>query len=139
MATPGTPTITHWAQVRYRMNDQGTTWLATTHNDGRPHVVPVGAYWIDGAYIVTTGQGTIKGAHLAANPHCVLTRSSRGFDVIVEGEVEPRPADPEVGDIELDETAFEGPGRTMLTERERCERIQFRDLDRVRAEECTGA
>jgi hypothetical protein len=49
-------------------------------------VVPVGALWVDGAYIVTTGQGTVKGNNLDHNPHCVISLSSRGFDLVFEGE-----------------------------------------------------
>jgi hypothetical protein len=86
MAAPGTPSIAPWAEIRDSINDEGTTWLATVRPDGRPHVVPVGALWVDGAYYVTTGQGTVKGNNLDHNPHCVITRSSRGFDLVFEGE-----------------------------------------------------
>ena len=40
----------------------------------------------DGAYYVTTGQGTVKGNNLDHNPHCVITVSSRSRDLIFEGE-----------------------------------------------------
>jgi hypothetical protein len=89
LATPETATPTPWATIRDSLADAGTTWLATVRPDGRPHVVPVGALWLDGAYYVTTGQGTVKGANLAANPHCVITLSSRGFDLVFEGEATP--------------------------------------------------
>jgi hypothetical protein len=49
-------------------------------------VVPVGALWVDGAYYVTTGQGTVKGNNLDHSPHCVIALSSRGFDLVFEGE-----------------------------------------------------
>ena len=49
-------------------------------------VVPVGALWVDGAYYVTTGQGTVKGNNLDHNPYCVITRSSRDRDLVFEGE-----------------------------------------------------
>jgi nitroimidazol reductase NimA-like FMN-containing flavoprotein (pyridoxamine 5'-phosphate oxidase superfamily) len=86
MATPGIPTLTPWAAVRDSLAEAGTTWLATVRPDGRPHVVPVGALWVDGAYYVTMGQGTVKGDNLAHNTHCVITLSSRGFDLVFEGE-----------------------------------------------------
>src|SRR4051812_6284864 len=88
LATPNTATpatITPWAQIRNSLAEAGTTWLATVRPDGRPHVVPVGALWLDGAYYVTTGQGTIKGNNLAHNPQCVITLASRGFDLVFEG------------------------------------------------------
>ena len=97
MATPNNPTtqtITPWAEIRDSLAEAQTTWLATVRPDGRPHVVPVGALWLDGAYYVTTGQGTVKGNNLAHNPHCVITLSSRGFDLVFEGEAS------EVSDVE---------------------------------------
>jgi hypothetical protein len=90
MPTPNNPeltsTITPWAQIRDILVEGGHTWLMTVRPDGRPHVVPVGALWIDGAYIVTTGQGTVKGNNLDHDPHCVISLSVPGFDVGVEGE-----------------------------------------------------
>src|SRR5437763_1641196 len=89
MPTPNAPmemSITPWAEIRDSLAEGGTTWLATVRPDGRPHVVPVGALWVDGAYYVTTGQGTVKGNNLDHNPHCVITLSSRGFDLLCEGE-----------------------------------------------------
>jgi hypothetical protein len=90
LASPNNPTmtstITPWAQTRDRLAEGGHTWLATVRLDGRPHVVPVGALWVDGAYYVTTGQGTVKGNNLDHDPHCVITLSSRGFDLVCEGE-----------------------------------------------------
>ena len=98
MATPNAPTIpstiTPWAEIRDSLAEAGTTWLATVRPDGRPHVVPVGALWVDGAYYITTGQGTVKGNNLAHNPHCVIALVSRGFDLVFEGEAA------EVSDVE---------------------------------------
>src|SRR4051812_9256955 len=86
MGPADTSTLTPWAEIRDSLNEAGTTWLATVRPDGRPHVVPVGALWVDGAYYVTTGQGTVKGNNLDHNPHCVITLASRGFDLVFEGE-----------------------------------------------------
>jgi hypothetical protein len=89
LGTQDTPTITPWAEIRDSLaaaGEERTTWLATVRPDGRPHVVPVGALWVDGAYYVTTGQGTVKGNNLDHDPHCVISLSSRGFDMVCEGE-----------------------------------------------------
>lgn len=87
LETTGIPTtITPWAEIRDSLAEAQTTWLATVRPDGLPHVVPVGAHWLDGAYYVTTGQGTVKGNNLDQNPHCVIALSARGFDVVIEGE-----------------------------------------------------
>jgi hypothetical protein len=86
LATPGTPTIKPWAEIRDSLPGAGTTWLATTRPDGRPHVVPVGAIWHDDTYYFTMGQGTVKGTNLAHDPHCVIALSAGGFDLVFEGE-----------------------------------------------------
>jgi nitroimidazol reductase NimA-like FMN-containing flavoprotein (pyridoxamine 5'-phosphate oxidase superfamily) len=81
-------TATPWAEARRRLEDPGpgtTHWLATVRPDGRPHVVPVGAVWDDGAFYFTTGQGTRKGKNLDHNPHCVISFASRGYDLVFEG------------------------------------------------------
>jgi nitroimidazol reductase NimA-like FMN-containing flavoprotein (pyridoxamine 5'-phosphate oxidase superfamily) len=86
-----------WAKARRRIEEsfplQGsgeegtghTHWLGTTGADGRPHVVPVGAVWMDGAYYFSAGERTRKGRNLASNPRCVVTFSSRDLDIVVEG------------------------------------------------------
>ena len=63
----------------------GTYWLATTDPVGRPHVAGVGALWVDGKIYFVTGARTRKGRNLAANPHCVLSVSLAGLDLVVEG------------------------------------------------------
>ncbi len=80
------PQIKPWSEIVDLVAKGGTTWLATMRPDGRPHVVPLGAQWIDGTYYFTTGQGTVKGDNLAHNPHCVITTSNEGFDLVFEGE-----------------------------------------------------
>jgi hypothetical protein len=77
LVTPGTPTETPWAEIRDSLGEAETTWLATVRPDGRPHVVPLGALWVDGTYYFTTGQGTVKGDNLAHNSHCVIALSAR--------------------------------------------------------------
>ena len=65
-------TVIPWAETRERLAEGSTHWLATVRPDGRPHVVPVGAIWLDGAFYFTTGQGTRKGSNVVGNPHCVI-------------------------------------------------------------------
>lgn len=78
--------VTPWAEIRERLVEGGTYWLATVRPDGRPHLIPIGAIWMDAALYFTTGQGTRKRKNLAYNSYCVLALSSRGFDLVVEGE-----------------------------------------------------
>lgn len=80
-----------WAEALLRLeNPQGsyTHWLVTVREDGRPHVVPVGAMWDDGAFYFTTGQGTVKGHNVEHNPHCAIAIANQGIDLVVEGHAE---------------------------------------------------
>jgi hypothetical protein len=58
--------------------------------DGRPHVTPLVAVWLDGALHFATGPEEQKAVNLAGDPHVVLTtgcnRWDDGVDVVVEGE-----------------------------------------------------
>jgi hypothetical protein len=92
----GSPPLA-WDRVRERLEhawpQQGpggdgphTHWLATTRPDGRPHVVAVGAVWLDGAFYFTAGAGTRKAKNLAQNPHCVITLAAKDIDLSLEGE-----------------------------------------------------
>jgi Pyridoxamine 5'-phosphate oxidase len=44
---------TAWAEGRRRLAEGDTYWLATVRPDGRPHVMPVLAVWVDDVYEVT--------------------------------------------------------------------------------------
>lgn len=83
--------LTPWAEAEEKL--AGTpavpgqaAWLATTDADGAPHVVPVGAIWVDGRYYFTSGPGTRKSRNLARDPRCVVTAAVPGLDMVVEGE-----------------------------------------------------
>lgn len=86
---------TPWAVARKRLaspEHQRTNWLATVRPDGRPHLMPVIAFWIEGAFHFIVGEGTRKGRNLLADSHCVIGTGSRelpSLDVIVEGRAEP--------------------------------------------------
>jgi PPOX class probable F420-dependent enzyme len=63
-----------------------TSWLATVRADGRPHVMPLGVLWMDGAASFTAGPTTQKARNLARDPRCTLTVATEPFDLVVEGE-----------------------------------------------------
>lgn len=63
-----------------------TTWLTTINEDGSPHVTPVGALWLDGAFWFQTGAGTRKSRNVARDPRCSVSVSIRDADVVVEGD-----------------------------------------------------
>jgi len=79
-----------WERTREALETAQITWVTTVRADGRPHVTPLVAVWLDGAYHFCTGPGEQKERNLAANPHVVLTtgcnRWDEGVDVVVEGE-----------------------------------------------------
>lgn len=65
------------------------SWISTVRADGRPHVTPLVAVWVDGSLYFHTGTEEQKFANLRANPNVVLTtgcnRWDEGIDVVVEG------------------------------------------------------
>ncbi len=65
-------------------------WISTVRADGRPHVTPLVAVWLDGALHFSTGAGEQKAVNLRGNPHVILTTGSndwdQGLDVVVEGD-----------------------------------------------------
>jgi hypothetical protein len=81
------PTI-EWTRVRDTLNAgfRHTPWLATVNPDGTPHVMPLGALWVDGNLYFTSGAGTRKAKNLAHNPRCVITGATHPFDLVFEGE-----------------------------------------------------
>jgi hypothetical protein len=72
-----------------------TKWLATTNEDGTPHVTAVGAIWLDGAFWFQTGTGTRKRRNVERQPRCSIALSVRDADVVIEGDA-TRVTDPEL-------------------------------------------
>ena len=68
-------------------------WITTVRADGRPHVSPLVAVWLDGSIHFTTGAAEQKAVNLRSNPHTILTTGcndwDRGLDVVVEGDAVP--------------------------------------------------
>ncbi len=91
----GNSETTAWPDARRRLAEpeEGRhNWLATVTPDGRPHLMPVLAFWAEEAFHFVVGEGTRKGRNLAGNAHCVIGTESRmlpSLDVIVEGRAEP--------------------------------------------------
>lgn len=86
---------TPWDVARERLENPEpgrTCWLATVRPDGRPHLMPIIAFWIDGAFHFVVGEGTRKGRNLAADGRCVVATGSLtlpSLDIVVEGHAEP--------------------------------------------------
>lgn len=82
-------TAVPWADTAAVLDSAEMFWLSTVRKDGRPHVTPLPAVYLDGTLYFCAGAREQKTANLHANPRCVLTtgtnRLKSGLDVIVEG------------------------------------------------------
>jgi general stress protein 26 len=78
-----------WAEVVEVLDGAEMFWLSTVREDGRPHVVPMPAVWLDGMLHFCTGVAEQKAVNLRSNAQCVLStgpnRFRDGLDVVVEG------------------------------------------------------
>src|SRR3954469_4376219 len=81
-----------WRDVDDVLTRSEMFWLSTVRRDGRPHVTPLPAIWLDRVLYICAGEKEQKTVNLRANPNCVLTtgtnRLHSGVDVIVEGVAE---------------------------------------------------
>jgi nitroimidazol reductase NimA-like FMN-containing flavoprotein (pyridoxamine 5'-phosphate oxidase superfamily) len=81
---------TTWDETLAVIESAELFWLTTVRKDGRPHVTPLVAVWLDGALHFSCGVDEQKSVNLRANPNVVLTTGCNGWDsgidVVVEGE-----------------------------------------------------
>ena len=80
------PAPTPWAEARRHLTEGNWYWLATVRPDGRPHVMPVLAVWLDRALYFVAGAATRKAKNLARDAHCVITVATEDAHLVVEGE-----------------------------------------------------
>jgi hypothetical protein len=64
---------------------QATYWLATARPDGRPHVIPIMAVWMNGRLFFAAGQRTRKARNLVFDSHCVVAVEQEPLDLVIEG------------------------------------------------------
>ena len=80
-----------WSEVVSVLETSEMFWLSTVRRDGRPHVAPLPAMWLDGKLHFCTGAHEQKAKNIEANPRCVLTTGTNsyrsGVDVVIEGTV----------------------------------------------------
>jgi len=79
---------TEWSQALHELTSAEVYWLSTVRPDGRPHVTPLLAIWLEGALYFCTGPNERKAKNLSANRHCVLTTGQstlNGLDLVIEG------------------------------------------------------
>ena len=91
----GRTETTPWAVALERLEHPApgqNHWLATVNPDGRPHLMPIIAFWIEGAIHFLAGRETRKGRNLAADDRCVIGTGNLtmpSMDLIVEGRAKP--------------------------------------------------
>jgi general stress protein 26 len=81
---------TPWEQTHRALETAELFWLSTVRANGRPHVTPIVAVWLDGTLHFCTGVTQQKAINLRGNPHVTLTTGcntwEEGLDVVVEGD-----------------------------------------------------
>src|ERR1700749_1662605 len=79
-----------WEDTLEAIKQAEIFWISTVRTDGRPHVTPLVAVWLDDALHFSTGPDEQKAPHLTGNPHVALTTGANewqsGLDVVIEGE-----------------------------------------------------
>ena len=83
-------TPTSWDDTMRMLETAELFWITTVRTDGRPHVSPLVAVWLDRAIHFCTGASEQKAVNLRSNRHVTLTTGcnqwDRGLDVVVEGD-----------------------------------------------------
>jgi general stress protein 26 len=83
-------TPTSWDDAERVLETAELFWITTVRADGRPHVSPLVAVWLDNAIHFCTGGTEQKALNLRSNPHVILTTGCNswdaGLDVVVEGD-----------------------------------------------------
>lgn len=78
-----------WSDGRAALERAELFWLTTVRPDGRPHVTPLIAVWLDEALYFCTGAQERKAKNMAANAEVALTTGCNalndGLDLVVEG------------------------------------------------------
>ena len=79
-----------WADTQNALEGAQLSWICTVRADGRPHLTPLVAVWLDETLYFSTGPDEQKARNLASNPRVALTTGANdwqsGLDVVVEGE-----------------------------------------------------
>jgi general stress protein 26 len=81
-----------WSEVVAVLQSSEMFWLSTVRRDGRPHVAPLPAMWMDGKLHFCTGAHEQKAKNIEAHGDCVITTGTNsyrsGLDVVIEGAAE---------------------------------------------------
>ena len=82
-----------WAETRRVLEAAELFWICTVRPDGRPHLTPLVAVWLDDALYFCTGETEQKFINLLGNSSVLLVTGcnswDQGLDVSVEGTAVP--------------------------------------------------
>lgn len=117
-----------WEETTRILEAAELFWICTARADGRPHVTPLVAVWVDGAVCFNTGAEEQKFVNLRSNPQVVMITGcnswDRGVDVVIEGEAAQVTDDAELGKLAA-AFAVKWDGRWQFSG----QRGAFRDLE----------
>jgi general stress protein 26 len=81
---------TEWDETQRVLETAELFWICTVRSDGRPHMTPLVAVWLEGTLYFCTGETEQKYLNMRANPNVLLITGcnswDRGLDVSVEGK-----------------------------------------------------
>jgi len=88
-SSPGADPVA-WVEAIPRLETAEIFWLSTVRPNGRPHVTPLIAVWLDGALYLSTSADERKYKNLLGNPHVVITTGCNALhediDLVIEGD-----------------------------------------------------
>jgi hypothetical protein len=76
-----------WDEAGSLFAAERSYWVATTSDDGRPHVRPVLAVWVDERIYSTTNPAARKGRNLTSRPSAAITARAPTLDIAIEGPI----------------------------------------------------
>jgi hypothetical protein len=77
-----------WEVARQQLETSGRAehfWLATTGEDGSPHLAGIGARWLDDQLWFVSGATTHKSRNLERRPDCAIAAELPSLDVTFRG------------------------------------------------------
>lgn len=78
-----------WSWVAAQLTESKNYWLCSTRPDGRPHVVPRWAVYLDGKIYYDGSPETRHAQNILANPYVSVHLESGDQAIILEGTSEP--------------------------------------------------
>jgi general stress protein 26 len=79
-----------WERTSRVLEDAQLSWICTVRADGRPHLTPLVAVWLDETLYFCTGADEQKAVNLRGNRHVLLLTGcstwDEGLDVVAEGD-----------------------------------------------------